>query len=247
MARPTTREQFKEHCLRRLGKPVIDINVDDEQLEDRIDEAIDYWTDYHYDGTEHTYLKHQLTQEDINNKYITVPESVKGIVRIFDLGSSVGASSLFNIRYEIHLNELYDFSSASITPYYMAKQHINMLHDIFTGKKPIRYNRHTDKLFIDLDWDADVTAGKYLVIECYLGVDGDTYPDMWSDRWLIAYCTQLFKRQWGTNMKKFGGIQLPGGITLNGEQVYQEAVDEIRRMEEEMISYNSAPLTNLIG
>jgi hypothetical protein len=129
----------------------------------------------------------------------------------------------------------------------MAKQHINMLHEIFTGKKPIRYNRHTDKLFIDLDWESDVTVGKYIVIECYLAVDGNVYTDMWSDRWLLAYCTQLIKRQWGENMKKFGGIQLPGGITLNGEQTYQEAIEEIRRMEEEMISYNSAPLTNLIG
>ena len=126
MARPTTREQLKQYCLRELGAPVTDINVDDEQLEDRIDEAIDYWTDYHYDGTEHTYLKHQITQTDINNKYITIPEAIKGIIRIFDMGSSVGASSLFNIRYEIHLNELYDFSSASITPYYMSKQHINI-------------------------------------------------------------------------------------------------------------------------
>ena len=247
MTRPTTREQLKQYCLRELGAPVTDINVDDEQLEDRIDEAIDYWTDYHYDGTEHTYLKHQITQTDINNKYITIPEAIKGIIRIFDMGSSVGASSLFNIRYEIHLNELYDFSSASITPYYMSKQHINMLQEIFTGKNSIRFNRHTDRLYIDFDWEADVTVGKYVIIDCYQAIDPDVYTDMWSDRWLLKYTTQLFKRQWGTNMKKFGAMQLPGGITLNGQEIYQEAQDEIRRMEEEMISAYSLPVTDMIG
>jgi hypothetical protein len=125
-------------------------------------------------------------------------------------------------------------------------QHINMIEEIFSGKKPLRYNRHQDRLHIDMDWDL-INVGEYIIVDAYQFLDGDTYTDVWADRWLISYCTQLIKRQWGSNMKKFGGIQLPGGITLNGEQIYQEAVDEIRRMEEEMISYNSAPLMNMIG
>jgi hypothetical protein len=246
MARPTTREQFKQHCLRRLGKPVIDINVDNEQLEDRIDEALDYYRDYHYDATERVLIKHSITQQDKDNGYITLEDNVTGIVRILDFGATTAGSSLFNIRYQIHLNELFDFSSASIVPYYMAMQHINMIEEIFSGKKPLRYNRHQDRLHIDMDWDL-INVGEYIIVDAYQFLDGDTYTDVWADRWLISYCTQLIKRQWGSNMKKFGGIQLPGGITLNGEQIYQEAVDEIRRMEEEMISYNSAPLMNMIG
>lgn len=247
MARPTTREEFKQHCLRRLGYPVIDINVDDEQLEDRIDEALDYYTDYHYDATQHVYLKHQVTQANKDNGYIDVPESIKGIVRIFDIGDSLNSSNLFNIRYQMHLNDFFDFSSASFAPYVMAMQHIGMIEEIFNGKKPIRFNRHQDRLYIDMDWTNDVQVGQYLIIDCYQMLDPDVWTDVWSDRWLIAYCTQLFKRQWGENMKKFGGIQLPGGLTLNGKETYDEAVDEIRRMEEEMISSYSGPLMDMFG
>jgi hypothetical protein len=247
MARPVTREQFKQYCLRSLGAPLNCINIDNEQLEDRIDDALDYFRDYHYDGTERVLIKHQITQADKDNRYITVDEDVQGIIRILDIGDSINSSNLFNIRYSIHLNELFDFSSASYVPYYMAMQHINMIEEIFVGKKPLRYNRHQDRLHIDMDWSNDVEVGEYLIIDGYKVLDPNVWTDVWNDRWLKEYAVQLIKRQWGTNLKKFGGVQLPGGITLNGDQIYQEANDEIRRLQDDMINSYSGPVMDMIG
>lgn len=247
MARPTTREQFKQYCLRNLGSPVIDINVDDEQLEDRIDEALQYYRDYHYDGTEHVYLKHQITSSDKTNKYISIPENIQGIVRVFDIGDSINSSNLFNIRYQIHLNDLFDFSSASYVPYVNAMRHVEMLEEIFVGKKPIRFNRHTDRLYIDMDWETDVLVDEYIIIDCYRTVDPNTYTDVWGDRWLLRYTTALFKRQWGENLSKFQGIQLPGGIQFDGVRILGEAREEINKLEDEMITSYSLPVHDMIG
>ena len=247
MAIPTSRDQLKEHCLRRLGKPVVDINVDDEQVEDRIDEALLYYRDYHFDGTERVYVKHEVTAADKSNQYITLDDSFIGVVGVFDIGDAIQSSNLFNIRYQIHLNDLFDFSSTTYVPYVTAMRHVEQLEEIFVGKKPIRFNRHTNKLHVDMDWDADVKTGNFIVIDAYKVTDPGTYTDVWGDRWLTTYTTSLIKRQWGENLKKFEGLQMPGGLTFNGQKIWEESIEEIRRLEDEMINSYSLPVSDMTG
>ena len=166
MAVPTTRAQFKEYCLRKLGKPVIEINVDDDQVEDRIDESLKYYYDYHFDGSEKIYYKHQITANTVADKYITLPENIIGAVRIFNISDAMVSNNLFDIRYQIALNDLYTLTSVSMVPYYMAFQHIQLLEQLLVGQQPIRYNRHTNKLYIDMNWDK-VTVGNYIIVEGY--------------------------------------------------------------------------------
>ena len=246
MAVPSTRSEFKEYCLRTLGKPVLEINVDDDQAEDRIDQALKYYWDYHFDGAEKVYYRHQVTAQDKSNKYITLPENIIGAVNIFDIGDALNTNNMFNIRYQIALNDLYTLTSVSMVPYYMALQHIQFLEQILVGRQPIRYNRHTDKLYVDMDWNK-LEDNHYLIVEAYQVVDPDTYTDVWGDRWLAQYATALIKRQWGTNMKKFDGMTLPGGIKFNGQKIYDEADEEIKALEKEMISSYSLPVTDMIG
>jgi hypothetical protein len=229
-----------------LGKPVIEINVDDDQVDDRIDEALRYYYDYHFDGSEKIYYKHQVTEQDAINKYITLPENILGAVNLFDLGSALGTNNLFNIRYQIALNDLYTLTSVSMVPYYMAMQHIQFLEYMLVGKQPLRYNRHTNKLYIDMDWDR-VSVGNYIIVEAYEVVNPDVYTDAWGDRWLARYATQLIKKQWGTNLKKFEGMQMPGGLKFNGQMIYNEAEEELFKLEKEMIISYSLPVTDMIG
>ena len=247
MAVPSTREAFKNYCLRRLGEPVIDVNVDDEQVEDRIDEALKYYQDYHFDGTERVLIKHVVTATDVTNGYITLSDNVIGINRILDVGQAVQSSNLFNIRYQIHLNDLFDLSASSYVPYVTAMRHVESLEELFVGKKPIRYNRHTNKLHIDMDWDNDVEADEYIIVDAYQILDGDTYTELWGDRWLARYTTALIKRQWGSNLTKFEGLQMPGGVTFNGSKIYDDAESEIQKLEEEMIVNYSLPVQDMIG
>jgi hypothetical protein len=246
MAIPTTRELFKENCLRRLGKPVIEINVDDDQVEDRIDEALRYYWDYHFDGSEKLFYKHEITEQDRENKYITLPENIIGAVNIFDTGSSLGTNSIFNIRYQIALNDLYTLTSVSMTPYVMAMTHIQFLEQILVGRQPIRYNRHTNKLFIDADWER-FEAGNFVIVEAYEVVNPATFADVWADRWLQRYASCLIKQQWGSNLTKFSGMKLPGGITFNGEKIFNDATQERQQLEQEMIVSYSLPVTDMIG
>ena len=247
MAVPTTRTEFKEYCLRKLGKPVIEINVDDDQVEDRVDEALKYYYDYHFDGSEKTYYKHAVTDTDKTNKYITLPENIIGAVSIFSIGDpSVRSDDLFNIRYQIALNDLYTLTSVSLVPYYMVMQHLAVIQELLVGKQPIRYTRHRNRLMIDMDWNT-INPGEYLLVEAYEVIDPEIYTDVWGDRWLAEYASQLIKRQWGTNLKKFGGMQMPGGITFNGQQIYDEADEEIKRLEKEMIMDYSLPVADMIG
>jgi len=246
MAIPTSRAEFTEYCLRRLGKPVIEINVDEDQVGDRIDEALLYYWDYHFDGSEKTYYKKIIDQTDIDNRYITMPENIIGVVNIFDLGSALGLNNLFNIRYQIALNDLYTLTSVSMVPYYMAMTHVQFLEQMLVGKQPLRYNRHNDRLYIDMSWD-QVAVGNYLVVEAYQVVDPDVYTDAWGDRWLARYATCLIKQQWGQNLKKFEGMKMPGGLTFNGQKIYDEATQERAELEREMIYTYSLPASDMIG
>jgi hypothetical protein len=247
MAVPSTRTELKEFCLRRLGKPVIEVNIDDDQMEDRIDEALNYFHDYHFDGTERTFLKHIVTADNKTNNYIDITNgNIIGIVNIFDIGDATSTNNLFNVRYQIALNDLYDLSRYDLVPFYMNFMNIRFIEEILIGKQPLRYNRHINKLHIDMDW-GKVEVGNYLVAEVYAKVDPETYSDVYSDRWLMRYTTALFKVQWGQNLSKFVGMQLPGGIQFNGDQIMQQGVEDKRNLEQEMISSFSLPVTDMIG
>lgn len=248
MAMPHDRESFKQTCLRRLGKGVLGHALTDEQVEDAIDYCLSYYTDYHFDGSEKIYYKHQLTAQDITNQYITLPENIFGVVQIFDISSALGTSStdMFSITYQIALNDLWTFMSSSMVPYYMTMQHLRLLEELLVGKQPIRYSRHRNRLHIDMDWTKFV-ENYYLVVEAYEVIDPDEFPDVWKDRWLILYTTAHIKRQWGENMKKHQGMPMPSGLLLNGQQIFDEAVEEINRLEEEMINSYSIPPAFISG
>jgi len=247
MAQPTTRKEFKEFCLRKLGKPVIEINVDPDQTDDRIDEALAYYWDYHFDGTERTFFKHQITADDISNKYITIPEEIIGAIRVFNLGSQITAGGgMFNVQYQFVLNNIHDLTNYNTINFVMSMQHLQYMEEILVGEQPIRYNRHTNRLFIDTDWDR-LDEGQYIVLECYQIVDPETYSDVWKDRWLQNYATAKIKYQWGSNLTKFVGMSLPGNVQFNGEQILNDARDEIQRLEEDMITSYSLPVMDMIG
>jgi hypothetical protein len=252
MATITSRTAFKDYCLRRLGFPVIEINVDDDQVEDRIDDALQYWQDYHFDGLQKVYYVKALLQSDVNQRYLDLTAArdssnnatqIAGVTRIFPLYDSQATINMFDLRYQLRLNELYDFTSASYINYTMTQQHLRMLEQQFTGEVPIRFQRHTQRLYIDWAWgSSQAPAGTVVVAECYATIDPAIYTQAWNDRWLKEYATALIKRSWGNNLKKFNGIQLPGGVTLNGDKIYQEATDEINVLHAEIGDKYGAPL-----
>jgi len=263
----TTRETLKQYALRALGKPVIEINVEDDQVEDRIDEALQYFAQYHYDGVERMYLKYQVTADDVTRarsdetlstvtdtadstvtasfkegkNYIPMPSNVMSVLQIFPF-TDKAALNLFDVRYQLRLNDLYDFSSTSIIHYDMTLRHLDMLDHILVGERPIRFNQHKNRLYIDMDWKNDIDAGDFIVIECYRKLDGSTFTDVFDDIFLKKYLIQLIKRQWGQNLSKFQGVAMLGGVQLNGEQIYTQAQDEINKLEEQIqLSYELPP------
>lgn len=247
MAVPTSRATFKEYCLRKLGKPVIEINVDDDQVDDRIDESIKYYWDYHFDGTEKTYYKHLVTDQTKIDKFITLPENIIGAIRVFQIGDpSIRASDMFNIRYQIALNDLYQLTTVSLLPYYMAMQHLGTITELLVGQQPIRYNRHTNKLFVDMDF-TKIDVGQFILVEAYEIINPDTFTDAWGDRWLQEYATQKIKYQWGSNLTKFTGMILPGGVQFNGEKIMDDAEKTIDKLEQDMISSYSLPVADMVG
>lgn len=246
MATPTNRTQLKEYALRKLGHPVIQINVDDSQLEDRMDEALQYYAQFHFDATERTYLKHQVDATDIANGYITIDEDIIAVNRVFSI-SSDSTASIFNVKYQFMLNEVTNLNRMELTHYHMTKQHLNMLQAMLSGEKPLRFNRHTDRIYLDIDWDGELTSGDYLVFEVYTKLDPDTYTDVYDDMYLKKYVTVLFKEQWALNLIKFGNLQLPGGVVYNGQEMYQQAQEEKQRLEEEMRTTWEEPIFAEIG
>ena len=318
MAKPTTRAQFKDYCLRRLGWPVIQINVDDDQVEDRIDDALQFFYDYHYDGTEKLYMKHQITQADIDRRWIYCPDAVISVTGVLPFDDSNSSINMFDLRYQLRLHDLYDFTSVSYVSYEITMQHIRTLNLLFSGTPQFRFNRHQNKVMLDIDWSRDVKPGEYVIIECYRKLDPDTITltgtitgttssntligtstifdqeivendfitlsdgqeiqirkinspteieivnslsanvtsvsatkygisDVWDDRFLKQYATAKIKYQWGSNLSKFAGIQMPGGVTLDGPRIMEEAQREIDKIEEEMQSYNVLPNDFIMG
>ena len=247
MATVTTREGLKDYCLRRLGAPVNEINVEENQIEDRIDDAFQFYREYHYDAVEMVYLKHQFSEQDITNQYISVPDSVVGVNRILPFSNKSDGTNIFSIRYQILLNDLYSLMSTQIIYYYQVKQELELINQILVGVKPVRFNRHMNRLYIDMDWTGDAAVGDWIIVECYRILDPETYRDVYNDMFLKRYCTALIKRQWGENLKKFSGVQLPGGVTINADQIYQDALTEITQIESEMQSRFELPVDFFTG
>ncbi len=248
MAIITTRTEFKNYCLRKLGSPVIQINIADEQLEDRIDDAIEYYQDYHFDAVEDTFFPYKILAADITNKYITVDQSIIGIKRVLPFYQKNSFSTnMFDVKYQLFLNDVYDLSSAEMLTYEITQSHLQMVNNIIHGNVPIRYQRHMNRLFVDTDWGFDLLENEYIIIECSKIIDPDVYTDVWNDRWLKRYATALMKRQWGENLTKYEGVTLPGGVTFNGSAILDQAIQEITTLEEEMSLNYELPVDIMVG
>lgn len=276
MASHTTRisgrQQLIDYCLRRLGAPVIEINVDGSQIEDRLDDALQLFSEFHFDGVERVYLKYQITDEDIENGYILMKSTNSGfkssdrniaavesgitenvpmedlitsVIRVFQLrNTSIG---MFDIRYQYALNELYSFGSFDLQHYSMIQQYLTLLSDILTPEKEVEFSRVTNKLSFPMTLRKEFRAGDYLIIECFRVLDPRVYPEIYSDRLLKRYTTALIKRQWGENLSKFEGVTLPGGVTFNGKRMIDEAQSEIDKIEEQVINEFELPPNFMVG
>ena len=249
MATPSSRQQLIDYCLRSLGAPVIEINVDDDQVEDRVDEAIQFYQEYHSDAVIRTYTKHLITAQDVTNKYIDLPERYLFVSRIFPMtNNSSSSSGMWSARYQMHLNDVYDLQYAgALVNYEMTRQFLEMLDMQLNGVPPVRFNRHMNRLHIDVDWTRTIIEGDYIMIDAYSTIDPTTYTDIYNDIFLKKYTTALIKRQWGTNLSKFEGIQLPGGVTMNGRQILEDANQEIAKLEEEMEAKYEKPVDFFVG
>lgn len=253
MATPASRSDLKDYCLRKLGFPVIDINVDDDQLEDRIDDALIKFRDYHYDGTEEVYLAHQVTAGDIANSYVTLADSIIGVNRVLPLNSDTISSTnsqgfnIFDINYQIRLNDFYNLLSSSYTYYVIAREHLAMLDLIVTGELPFTFNKKVNQLRILMDWNGRVAVNDFLVFHCYRVVDPSSYTKVFNDSWVKAYTTALFKMQWGSNLTKYANYTLPGGLVVNGEKIYNDAILEVEKLAGELRETYEAPPQMLVG
>jgi hypothetical protein len=276
MARIQTRQELKDYCLRRLGYPVIEINIDDAQLEDRLDDALLLFAEIHYDGAERTYLPKQLSQTDLTNRYIDLQaptladgivaaapamdpdgNSILSILKLFQLSSGLGSGSagnLFDAKYQMALSDMFGlysgggsgFGMGGINQYDTVRRHMALIQDYLTPEKSIRFSKVTNKIYIDSDW-AQFAVGDILLFEAYKILDAADYPEIYNDRILRAYATALIKKQWGTNLSKYNGIALAGGITLNGTQIYSEAIEEIKALEDEMSARYELPPSFEVG
>ena len=261
MAVPTTKTTFKSYCLRALGDGVIDINISDDQADDRIDEALQYFAQYHYDGIERMYLKHLITTAEVSRaranadttgtdtvdssitatwkegtNYVPLPSAVISVLNVFPLtDTGSGSSNMFDIQYQLRLNDLFDLSSTSIMHYQMTMDNLDLIQHILVGETPIRFNQQQNRLYLDMDWENDITPDvDYILIECYRKLDPATYTDIYDDMFLKRYATALIKKQWGTNLSKFNGVTMLGGVTMNGETLYTQGLEEQNSLEEKM-------------
>jgi hypothetical protein len=276
MSRPSNREEFKDYCLRQLGAPVLEINVDEDQIDDRIDDAIQYYQEYHFDGVERMYLKHQFTAEDVerfkqsnelsntddpdgsewkNRKnFIEVPDHVIGIQKVFGVTSNLSSNEMWGLSNQYFLLDVFSFSSGytfgnfDMSYYYMIKQYFETLDMVVNtgGLVEYRFNKRQDRLFLDIDTDR-VIEGRYLIIDCYRALDPQEWSQVYNDSFLKRYAPALIKRQWGQNMIKYNNIQLPGGVTMNGRQLWEDGNNEVKDLESRMISDYSLPPMDMIG
>ena len=243
---PASRIELKEYCLRALGKPVIQINVENDQLEDRLEEGLQMYQEFHGDATIKTYLKHEIAQDDIDNEYVTLTEATIGVIAVFPLDSG-STKNMFDVRYQLYLNDIYDLTKTSIVSYYQVQQHLGVLQEVFSGKPGMRFSRHQNRLYVDVDWSKEFNVGDYLVAECVQIVDPTTYTDVFNDMWLKQYTTELFRKQWGNNLIKYQGTQLPGGTTLDGGRILDEAKSNIEILLQDLEGKYQFPVDFAVG
>ena len=242
MSAPASRDELKAYCKRQLGDPVIEINLSPEQEEDAIELSIQFFQQFHFDAVEMVYLKHEMTANDISNQYITVSDAVVSIARVLPFSARTRGIDLFDIRYQILLNDIYSIQSTDLIYYNQVKMQLQLINDLLVGEKPIRFNRHMNRLFVDMDWSNDIAEGEFLIIEAYRILDPNQFTDVYNDLYLKKYVTAQMKKTWGNNLKKFEGVQLPGGVTLNGQKIYDEAIEEIKELEAEVESRYQLPV-----
>jgi hypothetical protein len=251
MAVPASRTDLIDYCKRRLGEPVLEINVDDDQIEDRIDEALQYWQEYHSDATFRTFLKHVVTATDISNGYIPISTDVLYLTKLFPISSSFGSNlNFFDIKYQMFLNDFADITriAGDLNYYEQMQQYLTTLDITLNGTPQTTWSRHQDRLYIHGEFESkDVVAGDYIVAEAYALVPVDDHNSVWNDMWLKQYATALIKQQWGMNLLKFEGVQLPGGVTFNGRQLFDDATQEIERLREEIRLNFELPADFFIG
>ena len=280
MAKPTTRQELIDYCLRRLGAPVLEINVDDDQIDDLVDDALQYFQERHFDGVERMYLKYKVTQQDLdrgtsdpangvgivtttgtanisgigsttftfyeNSNFVQVPDSVIGIEKVFKFDSSSISSGMFSIKYQLFLNDLYYFNSVELLQYSMVKTYLEDIDFLLTTDKQIRFNKRQNRLYLDIDWAAK-SDDTYIIIDCYRILDPNDFTKVYNDSFLKVYLTSLIKRQWGQNLIKFRGVKLPGGIELNGRQLYEDAERELSDIRQRMAMDYELPPYDFIG
>lgn len=251
MANPTSRTTFIDYCKRRLGDPVIEINVDEDQIEDRVDEAIQYWQQYHSEATFRAYVSHLITDTDVTNKYITVGSDVLYLTRLFSLASAFnGTTNMFGIKYQMMLNDIADMHSyiGDLAYYEQMQQYLSILDQKLNGHPLTEYVKKQDRLYIFGDFeDKDIQKGDYIVYEAYKTIDPNSFSNVWNDMWLKSYATALIKQQWGINLIKFEGMQLPGGVILNGRQIFDDGTAEAEDLREKIRLEHERPPMFFVG
>lgn len=270
--RPNSRQELKDYCLRRLGYPVIQINVDDSQIEDRLDDALQYFSEYHFDGVERVYLRKQITQADRDRGYIDLKEpvvedtankikaapaldpdgrSIVSVVRCYQLFDTLGGTGMFDARYQIALNDLYGLRtntySDSLISYDLTRRHMQMLQDMLTPEKSVEFSRVTNRIYVNMDWKQQVTLGEYMMFEAYKILDPNMYTEIYNDWLLKKYCTAIIKFQWGQNLSKYAGVALPGGVTMDANTILTEARQEMQQIEEQIQSKYELPPNFMVG
>ena len=282
MAQPTSRQELIDYCKRKLGAPVLEINVADEQIDDLVDDAIQFFQERHFDGVSHIFLKYQITQNDVdrgrapggrvptagivtttasaniagtattfsyreNSNFLQIPPSVIGIQKIYHFdGTNTTTNNMFSVKYQLFLNDIYYWGSTEILTYAMVKTYLEDIDFLLTTQKQIRFNQRMDRLYLDIDW-ASVAVGDYLIIDCYRALDPNDFTRVWNDSFLKPYLTSLIKRQWGQNLIKFQGVKLPGGVELNGRQIYDDGQKELEIIMEKMSNTYELPPLDMIG
>jgi len=274
MAQPSSRAELKEYCLKQLGKPVLEINVDDDQIDNLIDDAIQYFHEFHYDGIDRVFLKHKLTPSNKDTisqlgvststsatvvgagltsidyvegvNYLPLPDSIIGVNNVLKINSSTVSDGLFNIKYQLFLNDVYYYGALDLLNYSMVKRYLEDLDFLLNPNAQIRFNKKNHKLYLDIDW-SEVGSNEYVIIDCYRILDPSDAPKLYNDNWLKRYLTALIKKQWGQNMIKFQGVLLPGGVQLNGRQIYEDGVQEVEKLEEKLRTDYELPPMDLIG
>ena len=282
MSQPSTRSELKQYCLRQLGAPVLEINIAEEQCEDLIDDAVQFFQERHFDGVYPAFLKYKITADDVKrgrsrggnddnvgittttatatidggttsfsweetSNYLQVPPEVIGVTKIFHYdGSNTVTNNMFSVKYQLFLNDIYYWGSTEILTYAMVKTYLEDINFLLTTQKQIRFNQRQDRLYLDVDW-ANVTEGDYIIMDCYRVLNPNDYSRVWNDSFLKPYLTALMKRQWGMNLIKFQGVKLPGGVELNGRQIFDDAEKELERIREMMSNAYELPPLDMIG